>query len=129
MGIGSEGGCGDEGHLLTDSLDPFLLGKSWDQVLKHDQPLKFSGRHRIKAIVGRVSRATARNALCRGFDPCWQRIRGVAVDFGPKQSGWLINQLGVPQFSLKQTASGENVANHTMELYPFTKNKECYPLT
>ncbi len=25
-----------------------------------------------------------------------QRPRGVAVDFGPKQSGWLINQLGDP---------------------------------
>jgi hypothetical protein len=49
-------------------------------------------------IVGRVGRATARDALCRGFDPCLQRPRGVAVDFGPKQSGWLINQLGVPQF-------------------------------
>jgi hypothetical protein len=24
----------------------------------------------------------------------------VAVDFGPKQSGWLINQLGVPQFQV-----------------------------
>jgi hypothetical protein len=33
----------DEGHLLTDSLDPFLLGESWDKVLKHDQPLIFSG--------------------------------------------------------------------------------------
>ena len=35
-------------------------------------------------------------ALCRGFDPCRRRPRGVAVDFGPKQSGWLINQLGNP---------------------------------
>jgi hypothetical protein len=49
-------------------------------------------------IVGRVGRATARDALCRGFDPCRQRLRGVAVDFGPKQSGWLINQLGNPSF-------------------------------
>jgi hypothetical protein len=44
-------------------------------------------------------RATARDALCRGFDPCRQRPRGVVVDFGPKQSGWLINQLGAPQFT------------------------------
>ncbi len=49
-------------------------------------------------IVGRVGRATARDALCRGFDPCRQRPRGVAVDFGPKQSGWLINQLGNSSF-------------------------------
>jgi hypothetical protein len=35
-------------------------------------------------IVGRVGRATAHDALCRGFDPCRQRPRGVAVDFGPK---------------------------------------------
>jgi hypothetical protein len=34
-------------------------------------------------FVGRVGRATARNAMCRGFDPCRQRPRGVAVDFGP----------------------------------------------
>ncbi len=51
-------------------------------------------------LVGRVGRATARvgprDALCRGFDPFRQRPRGVAVDFGPKQSGWLINQLGNP---------------------------------
>jgi hypothetical protein len=52
----------------------------------------------VVGIVGRVGRATARDAFCRGFDPCRQRPRGVAVDFGPKQSGWLINQLGVPQF-------------------------------
>ncbi len=38
-------------------------------------------------IVGLVGRATAHDALCRGFDPCRQRPRGVAVDFGPKQSG------------------------------------------
>jgi hypothetical protein len=50
-------------------------------------------------IVGRVGRATARDALCLGFDPCRQRPRGVAVDFGPKQSGWLINQLGDPSFT------------------------------
>jgi hypothetical protein len=49
-------------------------------------------------IVGRVGRATARDALCRGFDPCRQRPRGVAVDFSPKQSGWLIKSAGQPQF-------------------------------
>ncbi len=53
---------------------------------------------RRAGIVGRVGRATAHDALCRGFDPCRQRSRGVAVDFGPKQSGWLINQLGDPRF-------------------------------
>jgi hypothetical protein len=50
----------------------------------------------MSGIVGRVGTATARDALCHGFDPCRQRPRGVAVDFGPKQSGWLINQLGDP---------------------------------
>ncbi len=49
-------------------------------------------------IVGRVGRATARDALGRGFDPFRQRPRGVAVDFGPKHSGWLINQMGDPRF-------------------------------
>ncbi len=29
---------------------------------------------------------------------CRQRPRGVAVDFGPKQSGWLINQLDNSSF-------------------------------
>ncbi len=47
-------------------------------------------------ICGRVGRALARDALCRGFDPCRRRPRGLPVDFGPKQSGWLINQLGSP---------------------------------
>jgi hypothetical protein len=56
-------------------------------------------------IVGRVGRATARDAVCRGFDPCRQLPRGVAVDFGPKQSGWLINQLGNP--SLERSERGE----------------------
>jgi hypothetical protein len=45
-------------------------------------------------IWGRLGRALARDALCRGFDPCRRRPQGVAVDFGPKQFGWLINQLG-----------------------------------
>ncbi len=36
--------------------------------------------------------------VCCGFDSCRQRPRGVAVDFCPKQSGWLINQLGNPNF-------------------------------
>jgi hypothetical protein len=53
----------------------------------------------------RVGRATARDALCRGFDPYRQRPRGVAVDYCPKQSGWLINQLGVPQFYHTESAS------------------------
>jgi hypothetical protein len=49
-------------------------------------------------ISGRVGRALARDALCHGFDPCPRCIRGMAVDFGPKQSGWLINQLDNPSF-------------------------------
>ncbi len=52
--------------------------------------------NQMYGIVGRVGRATARDALCRGFDPCWQCPQGVAVDFGHKQSGWLTNQLGNP---------------------------------
>jgi hypothetical protein len=55
-------------------------------------------------IVGRVGRATARDVLCCEFDPCLQRPQGVAVDFCPKRSGWLINQLGVPQFIYYTTA-------------------------
>jgi hypothetical protein len=60
-----------------------------------------------EGIVGRVGRATASDALCRGFDPCRQRPRGVAVDFGPKQSRWLINQLGDPS-SEELRADGRN---------------------
>ncbi len=48
-------------------------------------------------ICGRVGRAPARDALCRGFDPCRRRPRGLAVDFGPTPSGWLIHQLGSPR--------------------------------
>ncbi len=66
----------------------------------------------VEGIVGRVGRAAARDALCRGFDPCRQLPRGVAVDFGPKQSGWLINQLGNPSLWLKtykvKSRTGEN---------------------
>jgi hypothetical protein len=46
----------------------------------------------------RVGRAIARDALCRGFDPCRQRPHGVALIFGPKQCGWFIYQLGDPSF-------------------------------
>jgi hypothetical protein len=49
-------------------------------------------------IVGRVGRVAACDALCRGFDPCRQRPQGVAVDFGPKLSYWLRNQLGELQY-------------------------------
>ena len=44
-------------------------------------------------IVGQVGRATARNALCRGFDLCLHHPQGVAGDFGSEQSGWSIDQL------------------------------------
>ncbi len=37
----------------------------------------------IGGIVGRVGRAAASDALCRGFDPCRQGPQGVAVDLGP----------------------------------------------
>jgi hypothetical protein len=63
-----------------------------------------------EGIVGRVGRATARNALYRGFDPCRQRPRGVAVDFGRKQSGWLINQLGDPSFMKTSKLTARNEA-------------------
>ncbi len=48
-------------------------------------------------ICGRVGRAPARDALCRRFDPCRRRPRGLAADSGPTQSGWLIHQLGNPR--------------------------------
>jgi hypothetical protein len=54
----------------------------------------------------RVGRALARDV--RGFDPCRQRPRGVAVDFGPKQSGWLINQRDNPSFAW-QTRPGNRI--------------------
>jgi hypothetical protein len=54
----------------------------------------------VAGICGLVGRATARGALCRGFDPCRRRFRDVAMEFGPKQSGWLINQLGNPSFGM-----------------------------
>jgi hypothetical protein len=52
----------------------------------------------LRRFCGRVGRALALDALCRGFDPCRRRPRGVAVGFGPKQTGWLINQPGNPSF-------------------------------
>jgi hypothetical protein len=62
--------------------------------------------------------------LCCGFDPCRQRPRGVAVDFGPKQSGWLINQLGVPQFyqmALADTTVEQSLASSAGG----TRGREC----
>jgi hypothetical protein len=53
----------------------------------------------IIGIVGRVGRATTRDAMCRRIDPYRQRPRGVAVDFS-KQSGWLMNQLGDPSLDI-----------------------------
>jgi hypothetical protein len=47
-----------------------------------------------RSVKSQAGRATSSNALCRGFDPCRQHPRDVAVDFGPNQFGWLINQLG-----------------------------------
>ena len=50
-------------------------------------------------ISARVGRVTAGDALYRGFDSCRRRPRGVALDFGPKQSGWLVNKsAGQPHF-------------------------------
>jgi hypothetical protein len=60
------------------------------------ESISYPGYHR--GIFGPVGRALACDALCRGFDPCRRRPRGVAVDFGPKQSDWLINLLGKPNF-------------------------------
>jgi hypothetical protein len=37
--------------------------------------------------------------VCREFDLCRRCPRGVAVDFDPKQSGWLMHQLGNPSLS------------------------------
>ena len=48
----------------------------------------------INLIVGPVRSATGCNALCRGVESCQRRSRGLAVDFGPEQSGWLAMQLG-----------------------------------
>ncbi len=47
-----------------------------------------------------VRRATASDAMCCGFDPCW-RGRDMAVDFSPKQSDWLINQMGNSGFTFR----------------------------
>ncbi len=44
---------------------------------------------------------TACDALCRGFDSCRRRARDVAVDFCPKPSGWLINQLYNPVYQTR----------------------------
>ncbi len=52
----------------------------------------------ISVFFALVGSETACTAFCRGFDPYRQHPRGVAVDFGPKESGLLINQL--PQFLL-----------------------------
>ena len=50
--------------------------------------LKFLIQNTSLGICGLVGRATARGALCRGFDSCRQHPQGVAVDFDPKQASW-----------------------------------------
>ena len=79
-------------------------------------------------IVGRIGRATASDTLCRGFDPCRQRPRGVAVDFGPEQSGWLINQLDDPSLSGQSLLSTLPIINnqwmHMILLMPFTDTQK-----
>ena len=49
-----------------------------------------SGIIQNTGISARVGRAAARDALCRGFYSCRRRPWGVALDYGPKPSGWLI---------------------------------------
>jgi hypothetical protein len=51
-------------------------------------------------IIGQDGRATASNMVCHGFNPCLQPPQGVAMVLGPKQSGWLTNQLGTGNPSL-----------------------------
>jgi hypothetical protein len=41
-----------------------------------------------------------------GLDPCRRRPQGVVVDFGPKQFGWLPNQLGNPSSRSAVTDAG-----------------------
>jgi hypothetical protein len=61
-----------------------------------------------RSVKSQAGRATSSNALCGGFDPCRQRPRDVAVDFGPKQSGWLMNQLGKPSLKTANPASARS---------------------
>jgi hypothetical protein len=57
-------------------------------------------------IIGRVGRATACYVLCHWLNPCRRLPRGVAVDFCPKQSGWLINQLDDPSLFISLMQAG-----------------------
>ena len=75
-----------------------------------------------QGIVGRVGRATAHDALCCGFDTCRQRPRGVAVDFGPKQSGWLINQLDNPSLEQEDDSIKLHLNMHVQEMLDKYKN-------
>ncbi len=65
-------------------------------------------------------------ALCRGFDPCRQRPQGVAVDFGPKRSGWLINQLGDPSLNMGVRRRRKfHVLNEVTEVYDLNGHFRC----
>ena len=58
----------------------------------------------------------------------WQRPRGVVVDFGPKQSGWLINQLGDPSFTrLERTnpSVGIDIMDDCLAMYHKKFDAHC----
>jgi hypothetical protein len=73
-------------------------------------------------ICGQVGRALASDVLCCGFDPCRRCPQGVAVDFGPKQSGQLINQLGNPSFR----PSISKVENFNIEVQYCTRYRSTF---
>jgi hypothetical protein len=52
----------------------------------------------------------------------FKRPRGVTVDLCPKQSGWLINQLGVPQFKI-YTSVGRCCVAGWEELHPLLERE------
>jgi hypothetical protein len=75
-----------------------LNNPSW--VSAHDDRAKSLLLYTHGGIICQIGSATACNSLCSQSDPCRQHPQGVAVDFGPKQSGCLINWLGDPSLPL-----------------------------
>ncbi len=100
-------------HSVSPLLQGTAAGKAArmlsQQVSPPAQPM-ISRAANLRRSTARTSSSAPSDTppvLCRGFDPCRQRPQGVAVDFGPKQSSWLINQLGDPSLQPALAAAGD----------------------
>ncbi len=121
LGIGS--GHKSDGQIYTFSSSPISPKRNACSVSVFNNGQPCSAAIAANSLsfwalrVGIVGRVGRRDALCGEFDPCRQRPRGVAVDFGPKQSDWLINQLGSPSLGVSPSTCWSALAQkHTFGL-------------